>query len=93
MVDIAEESVHLSVSEMSNPASKTGNIAHKIDLKRVYKSCNSYTKISEAFQKYTIIISITTYMIGMSGKPERKQINQTKVWRCSLLSLLSLALY
>ena len=50
--------------------SKTGNIAHEIDLKRVNKSCNLYTKISETFQACTIIISMTTNIIDMITKPE-----------------------
>ena len=78
MVDTAEEFVHILVNNMSKTVSKTGNIAHKIDLKRVHKSHNSYTKISETFQVYTMIISMTTNIIGMIAKPEMTMIRSDK---------------
>ena len=63
---------------MSKTVSKTGNIAHKVDLKRVHKSYNLYTKISETFQVYTKIISMTTNMSGMIAKPEMTMIRSDK---------------
>ena len=63
---------------MSKTVSKTGNITHKTDLKRVHKSCNSCTKISETFQVYTIIISVTINTIGMLAKPEMTMIRSDK---------------
>ena len=80
MVDIAEELVHILVNEMSKTLPKTRYIAHKIGLKRVHKSCNSYIKISETFQVHTIIISITTNTIGMITKPEKTM--NCYVWQC-----------
>ena len=71
MVDIAEEFIHISLNKMSNTVSKTGKMAHKIDLKIVHKSCISYAKISETFQVYTIIIPMTTNMIGRIAKPKK----------------------